>query len=64
MHETDRRDVWFNNVDLLQRSDYQQLQAQLLKKLQAVPSGFIRAPSKRLVNENEAERTRSGLTPF
>ena len=64
MDETDAGDEGFDDVDLLQGGDDQQLQVQLLEQLQAVLGRFVRAAPEGLVDDYEAEGARAHRAPF
>src|SRR6266446_3914285 len=51
-----RGDEGLDDVDLLQRSDDKELQAEPLEQLQSVTRGLIRPAPERFVNQHEAKR--------
>ena len=54
--EADRGHVRLDDVDLLQRGDDQQLQAEPAEQLQREPGRLVGAPAERLVDDREPER--------
>ena len=61
--EADRRHVRLDHVDLLQRGDDQQLQAEPGEQLEREPGGLVRAAAERLVDDREPERPRLAPRP-
>ena len=51
-------------MDLLQRGDDQQLQAEPAEQLEREPGGLVRAPAERLVDDREPEGPRLGDAPL
>ena len=62
--EADRGHVGLDHVDLLQRRDDQQLQAEPLEQLEREPGRLIRAPAEGLVDDREPEGPRLGGAPL
>lgn len=60
----DRTDIVFNNVDLLERGDDEQLQIELAEQLQGIAGGFVRALAKGLVDHYKAEGAGVGAAPL
>ncbi len=54
----------FDDVDLLQRCDDQQLQIELLEQAKPVLRRLVRAAPKRLVDDDEAKRPRTHGAPL
>ena len=53
--EANRRDVRLDDVDLLQRRDDQQLQAEPAEQVERKPGGLVGAAAERLVDDDEPE---------
>jgi hypothetical protein len=51
-------------VDLLQRGDDEQLQAEPAEQLQREPGRLVGAPAERLIDDREPERPGLRRTPF
>src|SRR2546429_1609973 len=64
VHEADRRHIRLDNVDLLQRGDNQQLQAELVEQLEREPGGLVRAATEGLVGDRKPERPPLDRAPF
>ena len=64
MHEADAGNEGFDDVDLLQRRDDQELQVELGEQSQAVLRRLVRAAPEGFVDDDEAERARAHGAPL
>jgi hypothetical protein len=62
--EAHRGHVRLDDVDLLQRGDDEQLQAEPAEQLQREPGRLVGAPAERLIDDREPERPGLRRTPF
>src|SRR5258708_5852580 len=62
--KADSRDVRLDHVDLLQRSDDEQLQAEPVEELEREPGRLVRAAAERLVDHDKPEDPRPGGSPL
>ena len=63
-NQSDTGDERLDDVDLLERGHDQELQVQVLEKLETVFGRIIRAPTKRLIDQDKAKRPGTDSPPL